>query len=72
MLVAVDVGEARKSAHLVDDFGRPLIQILNVVALERVLVEGVAGAGAGTEILRRLQGAGTAPGTCRWSDGEGD
>ena len=55
LLVGVDVGQHRLALHLVGEAGRPAAQVGEAVALQRVLVVGVALPAAGANVLHGAQ-----------------
>ncbi len=55
LLVAVDIGQNVGLLQLPEKFGSPYGDVVIVVALQGVLVQGVARAAAGAKILRGLQ-----------------
>ena len=55
LLIGVHVLEPGQPLHLLEQRRPPLGEILDAVGLQRVLIHGVAGTAADTQILRRLQ-----------------
>src|SRR6202789_4731137 len=55
LLIGVDVGEDRYFSHLLQEHRPPIHQILNVIALNGVLILGAARTPADTKVLPRLQ-----------------
>ena len=55
LLVAVDVEQSGQGSEFLQHARRPDEEILNVVALERVLILGVGAAAADAQVLHRLQ-----------------
>jgi hypothetical protein len=55
LLVGVDLGDLRDRLQFRENARRPREQLIGIVILERVLILGVAGASAETDILDRLQ-----------------
>ena len=55
LLVAVEVGHLAEPAQRLGDAGSPRVQLVEVVALERVLILGIAGHPADAEVLDGLE-----------------
>ena len=58
--VAIHIAQLRKGAQLLQNDGRPGVEVLEVVSLQRILELRVAGAAADLQILNRLQITGSA------------
>ncbi len=54
--VGIDVLEDRDLAHALGEAQREVLQLIDVLAQQRVLIAGAGGAAAGAEILHRLHG----------------
>jgi hypothetical protein len=55
LLIRIHVGQQRQFAELLQHSLRPIVQLLQVITLQRVLVGGVAHAAAHADVLHGLQ-----------------